>query len=256
MNTIPRLSTTAPIDRLEAALALLRRVPRLVAGSIVGRSNEDQVLEIACVDDAGHAVIRRFDDHDMHRSILNLSIDGVPALQAVRTLRPGRRCPSQCPASDVSDFAATLCDDLTGAVAREEGTPPPRDDGAIGRAFDLLRAAVEISDLGDDDTSLIIRPGSERARVHAYVASAKGTWDAGAELGALLAPMCLQSDEAYLCGLTREWKRGPLSTCSGSFLRLERPEQLGMTWERDPIATLRIAPDLPKGPLFVETPPF
>lgn len=253
---MPRLSTTAPLVRLDGALAILGRVPRLIAGSIVGRSSEDGTLELACVDDLGHAVIRRFDDEHNHRSVLNVSLDGAPSLQAIRTLRPGRRPPSEYPAGDVSEFASALLEDLTGAVARPEGTPPPRDDEMIAKAFDLLRAAVEVSGLGDDDASLIIRPGSEAGRVHVYIASAKGAWDASQALGALLAPMCLQSDEAYLCGLTPKWERGPLATCSGSFLRLERPEQLGMTWERDPVATLRLAPELPPGPLFVETPPF
>jgi hypothetical protein len=256
VNPIPRLTTTAPIDRLDRALAILRRVPVLIGGSVVGRSAEDDVLEISCVDAEGHALIRRFDDADQHRSVLNVSIDGLPALQAIRTLRLGSRGPTRCSATCISEFATGLADALTGAVAREEGTPPPRDDVAIARSFDLLRAAVEISGIGDDDTALVIRPGSIAERVHVYVTSRAGSWDASPTFAAMLAPLCLQSDEAYLCGLTSTWNRGPLATCSGHYLRLERPEQLGMTWERDPVTTLRIASELPEGPLLIETPPF
>ena len=254
--SIPRLSTTAPIDRLDAALALLRRVPMLLAGSIVGRRTDDDVLELSCVDALGHAVIRRFDDSNRHKSVLNVAIGGMPVLQASRTLRPGRPSPTACSAMHIAEFATTLADDLTGAVAREEGTPPPRDDGKIAHAFRLLAAAVESAGILEDEGDLVIRPGSSPERVYAYVSGAGRSWDASPALASLLAPLCLQSDEACLCGLRSNWERGPLADCRGLFLRLERPEQLGMSWERDPIATLRIAPELPAGELLTETPPF
>lgn len=258
MNVIPRLSTITPMERVDAALATLRSVRQALSGSIVAREARDGFVSFTVMGPLGKAVVARLDDEDRHRSVLRMTCDAHPPLLAsIEMVHAGFPKPERCGADDLADFSDHLVGMMSGAVPREPGTEPPYDRANIGKAFDLLRTAIEAQGIGTDYCMMTIRPSPDADRVWAYYTEEDGgSYECTASFLARLAPLCIKSDELSVCGTDATWKTAPLATHAGNHITHARAEQYGVHWERDPVSTLRMAAEIGEGPWLKPGCPF
>lgn len=248
---VPSLSTIDDMTRVDAALRALADVSTALSGSIVARSvtGDDGILSITTMSAIGHAVVERFEDRIRYRTVLRMTSDAHAPLMVSMPEGFHLRIPTaECTAREIGEFATASLHALTGATWREPGTEPPYDHEGMIRAFGMLRAATEAQGV-EDARLLTIAPASKTAAMRFECATLNGdTWDAERGLRELIAPLCFKPDELSVCGTDADWAKRPLVTHDGHIIRLDRPEQMAMHYECDPVATLRMTDGMGEGP--------
>jgi hypothetical protein len=251
MMHVPSLSTIDDMTRVDAALQALADVTVALSGSIVARtlSGDDGILSITTMSAIGHAVVERFEDRVRYRTVLRMTSDAHAPLMVSMPEGFHARVPTaECTAREMGEFAIASHRALSGATWREPGTEPPYDHEGVIRAFATLRAAVEAQGI-EGAQLMTIAPASETRRMRFECDTRScDAWEAGEDLHRMLAPLCLKADELSVCGTDAAWAKRPLVTHDGHIIRLDRPEQMAMHFECDPVATLRMTGGMGEGP--------
>lgn len=255
MTDIPKLSTIAPLDRVDAALKALEAIPLALEGSILTRNTRDGFLSLTTMSSLGYATVERVDDEIRHTSSIRMISPVHEPIMVMLCNRYNRPKPERSSVDDLCEFARSAFGRMQGAVLREEGSAPPSDANKIALAFELMDAAFEAQSIFKNGL-LIIRPSAYPDQVRAYVDIGAEEWDVTPAFQAQLAPLCQKSDDLTLCGTDETWARRPLITHKGHMLRLETPEQMGREHRPDPVTTLRVVKQLGEGPWFTPAPRF